>query len=64
MGVEVVDVVPDRLQALIDFMRDQAGQGNEAFQQHIAEGHTDLYEADIRYIRAHRDTLCAAFKED
>jgi hypothetical protein len=59
---EVVDVVPDRLQALIDFMRDRAEQGNEAFQQHIAEGHTDLYEADIRYVRAHRDTLRAAFE--
>ncbi|MEU4421684.1 aminoglycoside phosphotransferase family protein [Actinoplanes sp. NPDC024001] len=61
IGPEVVDVVPDRLQALIDFMRAQAEQGNEAFQQHIAEGHADLYEADIRYVRAHRDTLCAAF---
>ncbi|RIV30248.1 aminoglycoside phosphotransferase family protein [Micromonospora radicis] len=63
VGAEVVDVVPDRLQALIDFMRDQAGQGNEAFQQHIAQGHTDLYEADIRYVRAHRDMLRAAFTE-
>jgi hypothetical protein len=58
---EVVDVVPDRLQALIDFLRDQAEQGNAAFQQHIAEGHTDLYEADIRYVRGHRETLRAAF---
>ncbi|MFF0449999.1 hypothetical protein ACFYT4_26970 [Streptomyces sp. NPDC004609] len=62
VGAEVVDVVPDRLQALIDFMRDQAARGNEAFQQHIAEGHIGLYEADIRYVRAHRDTLRAAFE--
>ncbi|GAA0362554.1 hypothetical protein GCM10009541_01040 [Micromonospora gifhornensis] len=62
VGAEVVDVVPDRLQALIDFMRDQAGQGNEAFQRHIAEGHADLYAADIRYVRAHHDILRAAFE--
>ncbi|WP_025620482.1 aminoglycoside phosphotransferase family protein [Salinispora cortesiana] len=44
VGAEVIDVVPDRLQALIDFIREQASRGNEAFQQHIADGHTDLYE--------------------
>ncbi|WP_172383085.1 phosphotransferase [Streptomyces sp. MNP-20] len=61
VGAEVIDAVPERLQALLDLMRAQAAQGNEAFQQHIAEGHTDLYEADIRYVRAHRDVLRAAF---
>ncbi|WP_327000919.1 phosphotransferase [Dactylosporangium sp. NBC_01737] len=61
-GADVIDVVPDRLQALIDFMREQAAQGNEAFQQHIAEGHTGLYETDIRYVRANRDTLRQAFE--
>ncbi|WP_244891692.1 aminoglycoside phosphotransferase family protein [Micromonospora yangpuensis] len=64
VGVEVVDVVPGRLQALIDFMRDQASHGNAAFRQHIVAGHADLYEADIRYVRTHRDMLRAAFKED
>ncbi|MBB1256784.1 phosphotransferase [Streptomyces sp. OF3] len=62
VGEEVIDVVPARLKALIDFMRDQAAQGNEAFRQHIREGHIDAYEADIRYVRAHRDTLRAAFR--
>ncbi|MER5950348.1 hypothetical protein ABT127_30330 [Streptomyces sp. NPDC001904] len=58
---EVIDTVPDRLQALIDFIRDQAAQGSEVFQQHIADGHIDVYEADIHYVRPHRDTLRAAF---
>ncbi|MEV6551063.1 aminoglycoside phosphotransferase family protein [Streptomyces sp. NPDC051597] len=62
VGAEVLDIVPDRLQALVDFMRDQAARGNEAFRQHIAEGHAGLYEADIRYVRAHRDILRAAFE--
>lgn len=61
IGPEVIDVVPDRLQALIDFMRAQAAQGNAAFQRHLADGHADLYAADIRYVRAHRDTFRAAF---
>ncbi|WP_341721458.1 phosphotransferase [Micromonospora sp. FIMYZ51] len=62
VGAEVIDVVPDRLQALVDFMHEQASQGNEAFQRHIAEGHADLYAADIRYVRTHRDILRAAFE--
>jgi hypothetical protein len=62
VGAEVVDVVPDRLRALIDFMREQAAQGSAAFRQHLADGHADLYEADIRYVRAQRDTLRAAFE--
>ena len=61
---EVIDAVPDRLQTLIDFMHAQAAQGNEAFQQHIAEGHAELYDADIRYVRAIRDTLRRAFEGD
>jgi Ser/Thr protein kinase RdoA (MazF antagonist) len=63
VNAEVIDVVPERLQSLIDFMRAQAAQGNEAFRRHIAEGHADLYEADIRYVRAHRDILRAAFED-
>ncbi|GIH03555.1 phosphotransferase [Rhizocola hellebori] len=62
VGVEVIDVVPERLQALIDFIHDQARQGNEAFQQHIAQGHIDLYQEDICYLRANRDTLRDAFE--
>ncbi|MEU6111139.1 phosphotransferase [Streptomyces albidoflavus] len=63
VGAEVVDVVPERLRALIAFMRDRAAHGDEAFQRHLAEGHADAYEADIRHVRAHRATLRAAFEE-
>ncbi|GAA3489810.1 hypothetical protein GCM10018987_38930 [Streptomyces cremeus] len=45
-GPEVLDVLPDRLQALIDFTREQAAQGHEAFRRHLAEGHADLYAGD------------------
>ncbi|MGA5223205.1 phosphotransferase [Streptomyces koyangensis] len=49
VGAEVVDVVAERLRALIAFMRDRAAHGDEAFQRHLAEGHADAYEADIRH---------------
>ncbi|MGA5428049.1 phosphotransferase [Streptomyces koyangensis] len=63
VGAEVVDVVPERLRALIAFMRDRAAHGDEAFQRHLAEDHADAYEADIRHVRAHRAALRAAFEE-
>ncbi len=62
-GPEIVDVVPKRLAALVDFMRAQAAAGHEAFQRHIREGHVALYETDIEYVRAHRETLRRAFDE-
>ncbi|MFZ4134347.1 MULTISPECIES: hypothetical protein [Streptomyces] len=49
VGAEVVGAVPERLRALIAFMRDRAAHGDEAFQRHLAEGHADAYEADIRH---------------
>lgn len=39
--------VAPRLQALVDFMRTAAAAGDETFARHIAEGHADLYLADI-----------------
>lgn len=59
----LLDVVVERLRALIDFMREQAAQGNEAFQRHIAEGHADLYEVDISYVREQHAALLAAFAQ-
>ncbi|MFI6638880.1 phosphotransferase [Streptomyces sp. NPDC050504] len=63
VGADVIDVVPDRLEALVDFMHERAARGDAAFQRHIAEGHADLYRADVRHVRAHRETLRAAFEE-
>jgi len=60
----LLDTVTDRLRALMDFMRDQAEQGNEAFRSHIEDGHLDLYEADLRYLDANRETLLVAFEQE
>jgi hypothetical protein len=47
-------MVTDRLRDLMEFMRDQAAQGNEAFQSHIKDGHLSLYQADPLYRRQPR----------
>ncbi|SDQ81677.1 phosphotransferase [Thermostaphylospora chromogena] len=59
----LLDAVTDRLRALMDFMRDQAEQGSEAFRSHVEDGHLDLYQTDIRYIAANREALLTAFGE-
>lgn len=48
----VAMLVP-RLQWLIDHMRSAADGGDEAFAEHIADGHADLYLRDIHHIQAH-----------
>ncbi|MEU8379241.1 phosphotransferase [Streptosporangium sp. NPDC048865] len=60
----LLDLVADRLRALIAFMHDQARQGDRAFRSHIDDGHADLYEADIRYLDANRDALLRAFDKE
>lgn len=59
----LLDTVGERLVALIAYMREQAARGNEAFRRHIAEGHVDLYEADLRYLDACRAVLLRVFEE-
>jgi hypothetical protein len=52
--------VAHRLRKLIEFMRDQALQGNSSFQNHIEAGHIELYEDDIRYIELHAEHFSKA----
>lgn len=54
---QAVHALIPRLDALVKFMRDSADGGDENFARHIAEGHLDLYLADIAYIAAHRPRL-------
>ncbi|WP_433499202.1 phosphotransferase [Sphaerimonospora sp. CA-214678] len=60
----LLDTVTDRLRALIDFIREKARQGSEAFRSHIEDGHLDLYQTDIRYIDANREALLTTFGEE
>jgi hypothetical protein len=57
----LLDVVAERLRALIAFMRAEAERGCAAFQAHIDAGHIGLYEADIAYLDTHRAALLGAF---
>ncbi len=50
---QALEMVPLRLQALVEFMRDAAEQGNSSFAHHIDDGHLDLYLRDISYVEAH-----------
>lgn len=52
LRADSVAMLIPRLQALVDFMRDAAGDGDEQFQQHIDDGHVALYLADIAYMKA------------
>ncbi len=60
-GALLLDTVADRLAALVANMRERAEAGEAAFQAHIAAGHLELYEEDIRYLRAERDRLLRIF---
>lgn len=45
-----VAALAPRLRSLVDFMQEAADAGDASFARHIAEGHADLYRADIAYI--------------
>jgi aminoglycoside phosphotransferase (APT) family kinase protein len=47
----VVVAVQQRLGLLVETIRSLAGAGHAAFGQHIADGHDELYLADIAYLR-------------
>ncbi|CZF81884.1 Homoserine kinase [Grimontia celer] len=57
------DVMIERLEALVSFMRKEAEEGNEAFQQNLEDGHDLAYEEDIQYILQNKkDILTMLFK--
>ena len=52
-----VDVLINRLQSLVDYMRSQASDGNEDFQSNIDEGHLHLYLDDIKYLTNNKEEI-------
>ncbi len=54
---QLVDVVVERLRALVNFMRHQAARDVEAYARHVERGDDVLYEADIEYILLNRDSF-------
>jgi len=48
-----VELLVKRLESLMDYMKCQAQSGNTDFQQHIDDGHLQVYLSDIEYIKKH-----------
>ena len=53
----VVDLVIERLRALVTFMQVEAEAGNEAFRANIDDGHHLLYLNDIENLEANKDVI-------
>ncbi|USD64053.1 aminoglycoside phosphotransferase family protein [Vibrio sp. SCSIO 43136] len=54
MRQQLAAAMIERLQALVDFMRQQAAQDNQQFAQDIEQGHLIAYLNDIEYIKENR----------
>jgi thiamine kinase-like enzyme len=52
----------DRLTRLIDYMENQAENGNQDFQKNIDEGHLELYLKDIQFIHQNERTILDGIK--
>lgn len=54
---QLVDTMISRVQALVDFMRDEATKGNEAFIANIKDSHHLAYLADIEYLERNKEQI-------
>ena len=52
-----VEILIERLKALVTFMQKEADVGNENFQQNIEDGHTQKYLDDIEYLKTHQKEI-------
>lgn len=57
---QLIVVTIERIQALVNFMFAEAGTGNEAFQENIADGHHLAYLADIEYLQEYQGRISDA----
>jgi len=53
----LVEVLLERLGALVSFMREEASSGNVDFQRNIADGHLLVYLDDMAWLRAHGEAI-------
>ncbi|HAM62387.1 MAG TPA: hypothetical protein DCP62_01575 [Erysipelotrichaceae bacterium] len=52
----------DRLTNLVNYMRNQADEGNEDFRRNIEEGHMEVYLKDIQYILKNESMILEGIK--
>ncbi len=57
---QLADVMVQRLQALVTFMRNEAENGNESFAENIEQGHLQAYLNDIEYITENKQKIRCA----
>ncbi len=57
---QLVDIMVQRLQALVSFMRSEAENGNESFAENIEQGHLQAYLNDIEYITENKQKIQCA----
>lgn len=59
----LVETMIDRVQALVEFMQQEADNGNEAFIKNITDGHHLAYLSDVEYLKkVHKSSLTLFFK--
>lgn len=57
---QLADIMVQRLQALVSFMRSEAENGNESFAENIEQGHLQTYLNDIEYITENKQKIQCA----
>ncbi|MDB1125926.1 aminoglycoside phosphotransferase family protein [Vibrio sp. kj40-1] len=58
----LVDIMINRLNKLVNFMRLEAAEGNKHFQQNLDDGHHLSYLADIEYLTENRHEITIGLK--
>lgn len=53
----LIEMMIERIQTLVDFMRAQAAQGNSAFIANLKDDHDQAYLADIAYLKQHQSEI-------
>ncbi len=57
---QLADIMVQRLQALVSFMRSESENGNESFAENIEQGHLQAYLNDIEYITENKQKIQCA----
>lgn len=60
----LVEVMVNRIQALVDFMHTEANQGNQAFLENINDGHHLAYLSDIAYLKENETVITKTLVAD
>ncbi len=57
--IQLVDTMVSRVQALVDFIHNEAAKGNKGFIANIRDGHHLAYIADIEYLKRNKEQITA-----